>query len=267
MSKSNPVPAFNAQKTTLLERTVEFINKNKRALLVVFVIIVLGSIVLFINNQNKNNDENEATRIYDIALSSIENLNYVTNAQEQNRIFWTQISNLFVIIQTYPETVSANRARMFLANNYLERTVGSSLSDADMNQVLSAAYTLYTDVVANAKTDFYRAMGTLGIAYCHEIKNDYRSAIAQYDTVIEKYSKEGFTPYAMIAKAQNLEVMNDINGALNIYRAVSENYTNSEWYKFAKAKIYYYSNPNTAAPVQNLPMPQGADGIQLLPPQ
>ncbi|NPV00919.1 MAG: hypothetical protein HPY53_06030 [Brevinematales bacterium] len=266
MAKSRPVAGTNIQTKTPFENMVEFLNKNSRVLLVVAVGIILGSIVLFLNYQNKNNEEGEATRIYDIALSSIENLNYVTNQQEQNRIFWTQISNMFVIIQTYPDTVSALRARLFLANNYLERTVGASLSEADLNQVLSAAYTLYTDVVAKARTDFYRAAGTLGIAYCHEIRNDYRSAIEQYNLIIEKYSKEGFTPYAMIAKAQNLEALKDINGALGVYRDVADNFTNSEWHKFAKAKLYFYSNPGTAAPIQNLPMPQNS-GIQLLPPQ
>ena len=265
MSKSRPMSADPIVKEkSLFEKFVEFVNSNTRGLFIAFIAILVGGVFLYLYLQNRSKDDDTATQIYDVAVLTIEQLRYVTNEQQRGMIYVQQVSNLNGLIQQYPDATASLRARLYIANLYIERAVlQTDLDNAQKNQIIMIAMELYQAVNDKATTDFYRALGTLGLAYCYELNNQIDMAIAKYQTVIDKYGKEGFTPYAMIGMAQNLEIKQDVNGAINLYRQVADNFTNSQWKKYAKAKIY--SNPTAAAQGQIMPV-QPTPGIQLSTP-
>lgn len=221
-----------------LEKLYSFIAKNSLVVSIasgaVVLVVVLGFTLAMINNSNQD----KATKALDEAFSYINNISYITNDADRNKVFQDQMNNMVIMIQSYPKTVAANRARLFLGRTYFQDAFRSGKQDA-----LNMSLSYYTSALEFSKTDFYRTLSLMGRAQCYEQKNEYAKAFEDYNLVVTRFNKEGFTPAALVGLARSKEMIGDINQALQYYQKVSKEYTNSLWSRFAKGKIYYYSEP------------------------
>lgn len=246
----------NQKQNSFLENSIDFVLKNKLligissgAVLVIICLIVLFSYIVTSNKEKAN-------RIYDIAISYMNNMNYITNNSERAKIFQDQVNNLATLVQIYPDTIAATRARLFLGKVFYEEALQSGKQDS-----INMALTYYTGAYENTKVNFYKVLALMGRAQCYEQKNEFNKAFDDYNLVVNKYSKDGFTPTALVGMARSKEMMGNENNekeALEYYQRIVKDYPSSEWAKYAKGKIYFYSEPSkgshsTTAQTSNLP--------------
>ena len=214
-------------------------------LAVVLVLVLIQSVTA--SNQEK------ASRMYDMAQSYLNNIQYVTNQADRERIYQEQINNLGGIVQMYSGTTAATRARLYLGKVYYEEAYRSGKQEA-----LNTAASYYKSVVDSSAPDFYKALALIGSAQCSEQMNDYVNAFNKYNQVVVKYPKEGFNPMALTGMARSKEMLGDLNGAITYYRQVAQEYPASLWTRYAKGKIYSFDEAVTnqkpqATGVTNLP--------------
>ena len=195
----------------------------------VIVAATVGTLV-YVNNQRSNLEE--ALAIYDTAISTFENIMYYPE-EERMDVYNSQIGSLMELVQLYPNTVPAVKARLFLGRAFFDQAYQMQ----DQNSI-NIALDHYTQAYEYASSDFFRALALIGMGQCYEQKNDFSSAFRQYETVIEKYKDAGFAPYALISMARCREMLNDPSGSLKFYERVAKEHTDSVWARYAKAKIY-----------------------------
>lgn len=223
----------------VLENLYAFIVNNTLVVSIASGAVVLVVVLGFTLSMMNTNNQDKATKALDEAFSYINNISYITNDADRNKVFQDQMNNMVIMIQSYPKTIAANRARLFLGRTYFQDAFRSGKQDA-----LNMSLSYYTSALEFAKSDFYRTLALMGRAQCYEQKNDYAKAFDDYNLVVTRFNKEGFTPAALIGLARSKEMIGDVNQALQYYQEVSKEYTNSLWSRFAKGKIYYYSEPN-----------------------
>ncbi len=221
---------------TFFEKTVEIILKYRILLTVlltaIVIIILIGVTMNYIDNANNE----KASRQFDAAEFNLSSLTYLTNESEKNAIYQQQMQGLENLILSYPRTISAIRARLLLGRFYFQGFYTSGNA-----QLLEAAYTNYNFAYLTARTDFYKTLALLGRAESREQENKYNDAFADYSLVASAYSNQGFAPLAIIGMARCREQMSDTAGAIEYYTRVIKDYPESEWSRFARGKIYFYS--------------------------
>jgi len=196
--------------------------------------MVLYTVLNFFNTSKIE----KSSQIFDTAISVINNINYITNESDKSKYYQEQVNNLNSLIQLYPDTVPAMRARLFLGKLYYESAYRSGKQEA-INQSVN----YYSGVLVLSKSDFYKSLAAIGLAYCYEQKNDFIKAFENFNLVLTKYPNEGFNEVALIGMARAKEMQGDVNNAIVFYKKVVSEYTNSLWTKYAKGKIFYFSGP------------------------
>lgn len=218
---------------------------SSAVLAVILVIVMIQSVSA--SNQEK------ASRMYDMAQSYINNIQYVTNQADREKIYQEQINNLAGVVQMYPGTTAATRARLFLGKVFYEEAYRSGKQD-----VLNTALSYYRSVYDSSAPDFYKALSLIGSAQCNEQMNDYVNAFSKYNLILVKFPKEGFNPMAVIGMARSKEMLGDINAAISFYRQAAQDYPNSLWSRYAKGKIYSFNetpNQKTSVPAGTTNLP------------
>lgn len=258
MENKKPAVKFSAASfklEALIEKVMEFGKKNSKVLIAsggtVLAVLLLVGVLNFINTSR----ETAAVKEYDIAMLNIQMLPSLTNQSEIQKVYEEQITRLQRVVQSYPGTVSAVRARLFLGRVYLDQSLQSQAGNQG-RQFIDAAATYYNDALKNSRNDYYRALATLGLAQAYEMqdsKQGWEQAYTLYGNIVNRYSKEGFTPTALIGMARMKEMLGDMTNAYIYYKRVADNYTNSLWARYAKGKIYYpvvegVNRSDTAAP-------------------
>ncbi len=228
-----------------LENLIEFAKSNQVFLTVIFVVILLGAIGLSVFSQMKKNEAEESNKLYDIAMSQVQMMVNTEDEAQRQQLFQQHVAGLDQLIQTYPNTVAAVRARLYMGKIYFSEAYSTQNA-----QAIVMALQYYQQARDTAKSDFFRALGTIGMAYCYEQQNDYAKAFASFQDVVNNYPKEGFNPVCLVGMARAKEMVNDVAGALVYYNQVVSQYPDSIWARFAHGKIYFYGG--TAS---NLPQP------------
>ncbi len=218
-------------------KTIEFLNRFKTQIIITASLILVIVVALSVYFYFKSSNEQKASFAYDEAIFKIQNLMYITNETERNEYYQASIQNLNMIIQTYPSTLGAIRARLFLGK-VMYQTYAFSKNEEAINQAI--AY--YTAAYERSKVPFYKMLALLGRAQCYEQKNDVANAYEDYQQVYLKYKKDGFAPTALIGMARAKEMQNDINTSLELYKKVITDFPDSYWINYAKGKIYFYEN-------------------------
>ncbi len=227
----------NQKQISTLEKSIEFVLKYK---LIVSIasgsILVIAAIIAALFYFSASNIE-KANRMYDSSLSYLNNINYITNESDKAKVYQEQMNNLSVLVQIYPKTVAATRARLFLGKAFFEEAFQSGKQD-NLNMALS----YYNSAYENTKTGFYKALALIGRGQCYEQKNDFKKAFDDYNQIVTKYFNEGFTPVALISMARSKEMSGDVTTAIEYYNRVLKEYPDSLWSRFAKGKIYFFSD-------------------------
>jgi tetratricopeptide (TPR) repeat protein len=235
-------------KKTTFEIIIETIIKYRVSIIILLAALVIAVMVFTISNFIDISNNDKADRQYDQVQMSISELAGNTNSGERVDLIQQQMQSLMSIIQVYPRTVAAERARLFIARFYYE-----SFFTSGNKQVLQTAYSNYNYAFLVARSDFYRALALIGRAQCSEQDNGYAKAFEDYNMVASKYTNQGFAPLALIGMARCREQMSDINGAINCYKQLIKEYPDSEWNYFARGKIYYYTENAAENSVSNQP--------------
>lgn len=244
-------PINKNQKKHGFEPVLEFFLKHKWTVTIAAgAVLVLVLVVIGIQSVSQSNQD-KAGRMYDIAQSYINSLRYETNTSKRQQIYQDQLNNLNGLIQTYPNTVAAARARLYLGRAYYEEAYTTGKEES-----INAALTYYRSVLDSGASDFHKALALIGSAQCSEQKNDYTSAYENYSQVVSRYRKQGFTPLAMIGMARSKEIAGDVQNALIYYRQLVQEFPDSLWNRYALGKIYFYSEPSQKAAAT--PAPTGS---------
>ncbi len=219
----------------IIIKIVEFVNKFRVQLIVsasVVGIIVIGLIVyIYFNTSNEEN----ASQEYDKAIFTIQNLMYITNEVERNEYYQQQMNKLNMIVQNYPATLGAIRARLFLGK-VMYQTYTFSRNEEAMAQAIS----YYSGAIERANIPFYKALALLGRAQCYEQKNDVAKAFEDYQEVYIKFKTEGFAPLALIGMARVKEMQNELETSIQLYKKVITDFPYSYWASLARGKVYFY---------------------------
>ncbi|MGC8764877.1 MAG: tetratricopeptide repeat protein [Brevinematia bacterium] len=214
-------------------------EKYKIQLIVTAVVILILVIGAFVFTYVKNSNEEKAARIYDIAVLTIQNLSGITNQAERNEYYQNQVNNLNLLIQNYPATVGAVRARLFLG-----KTMYQTYYFTRNDEALNLAISYYTGAFDKARSKFYKSLALLGRAQCYEQKNDMTKAFEDYEMVYQKYRGEGFGAISLVGMARVKEMQDDVNTSIQLYKKVVSDFPDSSWVVFAKGKLYFYGvNP------------------------
>lgn len=257
MNQKNPSPhqthpAKSLKQSNFFDIVAEFVLKNKWPVLIGSAVLLAVILVAVMIQSISSSNQEKASRMYDMAQSYINNLQYVTNQSDREKIYQEQINNLNGVVQMYPGTIAATRAKLFLGKVFYEEAYRSGKQD-----VLGTALSYYKSVSDSSAPDFYKALALVGSAQCSEQMNDYANAFNKYSSIVLKYSREGFNPMAVIGMARAKEMLGDVNGALTYYRQAAQNYPDSLWSRYAKGKIYSFNetltNQKAPAGQTNLP--------------
>jgi tetratricopeptide (TPR) repeat protein len=230
-------PGFDG--AALVEKSLETVIKNRVPFTVVGGILILAILIAIGVNMYISNNAEKSAQMYDQATSIIQNLQYVSNVEARNKYYQEQMNNLNYLIQQFPSSVAATRARLYLARVNYEGAYSSGKTE-----YINSAIGLYSAALANAKTDFYRALACIGLAACYEQKSDFEKAFENYSQILIRYPKTGFNEVCLIGMARAKEMKGDINAAIPFYQRVIHDYTNSLWVRYAKGKIYSYMDPS-----------------------
>lgn len=228
---------------TMLEGILEYIMQNKIAILIGLIIVigvVTGTIVY---SQNQKANKEEAAKIYDTFYIGMQQLQYMEDAAKQGEFFNKLIVSLEELIQVYPDTVPAVRARL-----YLGRLLADQFSRTQDQKAYQRAMAHFRDASVYAKSDFYKAMATMGIAQCYEQGTLYSSAFKEYEIIVNNYPEAGFSAVALIGMARTKEMMDDYVSANKYYKKVADEFSGSMWAKYARGKMYYFKSVDTASP-------------------
>lgn len=243
---------MNPQKQkTQFDSIVEYILKYRFAITLSFGILVLAVVIFTVINYIDSSNNEKANKQYDTAESYINNLQYVTNETERLTIYNQQIQNLDGLILLYPRTVASVRARLFLGRAFYQ-----DFFQSGKTELIEKAAGYFNGAFLAARSDFYKVLAIVGRAQCSEQGNKYDKAFEDYSLVVQNYTNEGFVPMALAGMARCREQMSDTAHALEYYRRLIKEYPDSEWVRFAKGKIYYYtdtSGKNTSNNNTNIP--------------
>ncbi len=224
------------KQNSFLDQAIDFGIKYKWILSITSgAVLALIAIFMFVNYITASNIE-KASRMYDTSLNYINNINYITNEADRTKIYQEQINNLNTLVQIYPKTVAAIRARLFLGKFFYEDSFRSGKVDS-----MNTAVNYYSTALDNTKTGFYKSLALIGLGQCYEQKNDFNKSFDFYNQIVVKYPSEGFSPLALIGMARSKEMLGDVNTALDIYNRLIKEYPSSLWTKFAKGRIYFFS--------------------------
>ncbi|MCX7820306.1 MAG: tetratricopeptide repeat protein [Brevinematales bacterium] len=218
-----------------LIKLLEFVNKFRMQLIISASLIAVILIGLIFYIYFKTSNEEKSAQLYDRAIFTIQNLMYVTNETERNEYYQQQINNLNLVVQNYPSTLGAIRARLFLGK-IMYQTYTFSKNEEAMAQAIS----YYSGAFERSKIPFYKALALLGRAQCYEQKNDVAKAFEDYQEVYLKFKKEGFAPIALIGMARAKEMQNEVETSIGFYKKVLSDFPDSYWASFARGKVYFY---------------------------
>ena len=231
---------------TGFEILFETIIKYRVALLILIAAIVIAGVRHgFFHRIDSSNNE-KAEKQFDIALQNLNTLGEDKNASERDELIKQQVQSLVNIVQVYPRTIAAERARLLVG-----KFITNPISVPGSPQVLQAAYSNYNYALITASSDFYRSLALIGRAQCSEQVNNYVKAFEDYSLVASKYTNQGFAPLALIGMAGCREQMSDINGAVGYYKQLIKDYPDSDWNYFARGKIYFYTENAAAIEASN----------------
>ncbi len=232
------------------DRVLGWVVRYKWAASIAAASLLVAVLVVVILRGISQSNEEKAGRMYDISQSYINSLRYVTNQSERQRIYQDQINNMNVLVQNYPGTVAATRARLYLGRVFYEEAYTTGKVES-----VNTALSYYRTVIQGGSAPFYKALALVGSAQCHEQKNDYAGAFQDYSMLVGQYRGEGFAPLALIGMARSKEMIGDIQNAIAYYRQMVKDYPGSIWNRYAWGKIYFYSEPSqqpaTPVPANN----------------
>ncbi len=232
---------MNPQKQkTQFDQIVELVFKYRMALSVIFGAVVLIIVIITVSNYISSSNNEKANKQYDMAqnyLSYINNPAFTTNETERLNIYNQQVQSLESLVQLYPKTVASIRARLLLGRIFYNDFFQTGKADS-----IQKAQNYYNSAYLAAGSDFYKVLALLGRAQCSEQGNKYDKAFEDYTIIVQKYTNEGFAPLALVGLARCREQMSDTEHALGYYKQLIKDYPNSEWVRFAKGKIYFYSD-------------------------
>ncbi|MEJ5284565.1 MAG: tetratricopeptide repeat protein [Brevinematia bacterium] len=223
----------NQNKTYI--KFLELINKFKIQIIISASVVAVVLLGLIVYAYFKTSNEEKSAQLYDRAIFTIQNLMYVTNETERNEYYQQQINTLNMIVQNYPSTLGAIRARLFLGK-IMYQTYTFSRNEEAMAQAIS----YYSGAYERSNIQFYKALALLGRAQCYEQKNDVAKAFEDYQEVYLKFKKEGFAPLALIGMARVKEMQNELETSIQLYKKVLSDFPESYWASFARGKVYFY---------------------------
>jgi tetratricopeptide (TPR) repeat protein len=229
-------------KNNITEYFLELLTKNKTLISSIIGGVMLVVVIVFALNMVSTNNNESATRALDSAITTINNLSMVSNESDRMKIYQEQINMLQSLVQSFPGTVAAERARLFLGKIFYNEAYRGGNQEG-----LTLALSFYSGLYETGKSSFYKAMALFGRAECYEQKQDFMHAYSDYELVTKEFSKEGLNAFALVGMARNKEMMsvsdpNALKMALDLYQKVAINYPKSGWSRFAKGKIYYYND-------------------------
>ncbi|MGL4366856.1 MAG: tetratricopeptide repeat protein [Brevinemataceae bacterium] len=232
-----------------LENVLNTLLKKRIIVVGILSSILLVSIFAGVSYQ-RNVDRQEVAKalfdkswqkiMYSIQLlqSSLQQKNMSSETQAK-QLFQEGISDLDILIEDYPDTVSAARAAL------LVRTISSepsflSLLDEELVQRISAPE--YTDIVARKHSSFWGAALDIIEGIGMERQSDMTSAIQLYQSALKKDKKKYMNDYIYILIARSYELIEKNQDALYYYKQLFNLYPDSPWASVAVAKIYLLNN-------------------------
>lgn len=225
---------LNIQKN-IWENALNFIVRYKKVLSFSGAgILIIVLLFLFLDYSNKSTAAT-ASKLYDKAFFSLNSIGYVTNQAERLEIYQAQVNNMISLVQLYPNTISAEKARIFLGRAFYEDYFQTGKQES-----LNMSFSYYSTALERAKVDFYRALSLIGRAQCYEQQLKFDKAFEDYSIIATKLTKEGFAPLALVGMARCKEQLNDYQSAINYYQKIIDDYPQSEWTRFARSKLYYF---------------------------
>jgi len=194
------------------------------------LVVVLGLLFWF---SREAEQEAKAASIYDEAvLVLVYQLPQVaTDAQKVNEISQYVLAKLDGVQRQYPRTLSSMRARILLGRLYAQSYLSQGAEDA-YNQAIQ----LYDEVARMSSVPFYRGLALINKAQLLEHHADWQGALETYRVVARQY-RGFYTPYAWVSLGRLGEIMGDKNTALAAYETVVQKYTNSAWYGYALGRL------------------------------
>ncbi len=219
---------------------VNFVKKYGLILAVIVSVVFTLVVGYTVYTQIQMNQYEKAAEIYDTAIGTIDNLQYVTNDQARGQYYSQQIRNLQMLVDNYPKTVPAVRARLFLGRMFY-------MDGMQNKDSLKKALGFYTDAEHYASNPFYKTLSLIGQGLCLEQQDLFNDAFVAYQKIDQKYAKTGFRATALMGMGRSREMMNRVKEALTFYQQLVRDYPDSEWATFARGKVYYYADPNSPA--------------------
>jgi len=241
----------NTEQAESIVWIIEFIKKYRLVLAIGISVIFALFVGYSFYTQIRMNQYEKSAEVYDTAIGIIDNLQSITNTKLRGQYYAKQIQNLQMMVQNYPKTVPAIRARLFLGRVFY-------MDGMQNKDSLKKALGYYQDAVNFAPNPFYKSLSLIGLGLCYEQQNEFKKAFDADQEIIQKYSDTGFEATALIGMARSREMMNQVKEALVLYQQLVRDYPNSVWASFARGKLYYYSDPNSPARAQKESVSQGS---------
>jgi predicted negative regulator of RcsB-dependent stress response len=128
------------EKSVVFEKIAEFVKSNQLLLTIVLAALALGALGYSVYSQMKSNEADEANRIYDVAMSEVQMMINSDDETQRQQLFQDHLTQLDGLIQSYPKTVAAVRARLYMGKIYFSEAYQSGNV-----QAIASALQYYSD--------------------------------------------------------------------------------------------------------------------------
>lgn len=209
-------------KKTKSQKLNSFLEKNRKFLLVFFVIVIVGLIAfVIVDSINKKNAAKDLTQV---DLISYELTNGSSNLEEAELTKKIDSTLEALLPYTKKSGIAGVRANMLCAElNFSQKKYEQAAEN-------------WTNAIAKGKRSYTAPICYYQLGVCYEQLKDLDKASASYKNAAENPDFP-LASHALFSYARIQETQQNYEEAILAYQTLFDTYTNDEWANLAKTRI------------------------------
>lgn len=212
-------------KERLVETLSGFLHANRYILLIVLSAIVVFIIAYFIVvERGKRLQEDSAVLAEEVADAFAD---WISEEDDEAKTALEEdlVSDIRTILKNYPNQYGSQRALLIEAGMYFEK--GEWQSAAESFQKLADLFS----------ESYLAPLCLFNAGVCHEILQNYRTALRFYSDVSSEFPGSHLVPHALFSIGRLNEQLDDSAAAEAAYNQLEEDFPASLWVRFARNRL------------------------------
>jgi tetratricopeptide (TPR) repeat protein len=225
MATTGEIKRTGERVTDKMER---FIQKNRKLLLVILGVVLLGLIGYGIYTEIVDSARVKATIKIEALQDQFDAWRTEGDATKKAALEKTLESSAQALIAAYPKQYVAQRAYTLMGDYYYDKKDFQKSGDE------------YGKAATDFPKNYLSAVSLFNAAVVAEEKGDEKAAIDLYGKLVKDFEKTTpLVPHALFSLGRLNESQKDFAKAVEAYSKLQEKYPEESWTKMAKDRIIY----------------------------